>query len=212
MRDPHSENPFDSFLFAARHRGGGRHGGGERGGPFGPGAPGNPFGGNPFRGNPFDGFFRRGSRARRGEVRAAILVLLAEQSRNGYQLMQEIETRSEGAWRPSPGSMYPALQLLEDEGLVQVSNDANGRVFSLTDAGKKAATAAQKEPAPWEAAMGSDRESTIEFHQLVKQVTLAAMQVAQAGSAAQTAEARKILKDARKALYRLLAEDDGDDE
>ena len=211
MRHDHSGNPFDAFLFAARHRGGGRRGGGgERGGPFG-GGPGNPFGGNPFGGNPFHGLFRRGGRARRGDVRAAILVLLAEQARNGYQLMQEIETRSEGAWRPSPGSMYPALQQLEDEGLVQVSTDAGGRLYALTAAGKKQAEAAQKEPAPWEAALGPDHESSVEFHQLVKQVTLAAMQVSQAGGAAQQAEARKILKDARKALYRLLAEDDADE-
>lgn len=203
-------NPFHpgshhEQFFGGRGRGG-RHGG-DRGGPFNPGGP---FGGggNPFGGNPFHAFFRRGARARRGDVRAAILVLLAEQSRNGYQLMQEIETRSEGAWRPSPGSMYPALQQLEDEGLVQVSTDANGRVFSLTDAGKKEAEAAKKEPAPWDAALGSDRESTIEFHQLIKQVTLAAMQVAQAGNSAQMNEARKILKEARRSLYRLLAEDE----
>lgn len=209
MRHEHAGHPFDGFLFAGRRGGGGRDGGGGR---FGGGGPGNPFGGNPFGGHPFHAFFRRGGRARRGDVRAAILVLLAEQSRNGYQLMQEIETRSEGAWRPSPGAMYPALQQLEDEGLVQVSADASGRVFSLTTAGKKQAEAAKKEPAPWEAAIGPDREATVEFHQLIKQVTLAAMQVAQAGGDAQLTEARKILKDARKALYRLLAEDDADDE
>ena len=63
--------------------------------------------------------FGRGPRARRGDVRAALLVLLAEEPRNGYGLMQEIEARSDGAWRPSPGSVYPALSQLEDEGLVQ---------------------------------------------------------------------------------------------
>ena len=79
-------------------RGGGRHGGREFGFPgFGP---------------------PRGPRARRGDVRAALLVLLAEEPRNGYQLMQEIEQRSDGVWRPSPGSVYPALQQLEDEGLI----------------------------------------------------------------------------------------------
>jgi hypothetical protein len=98
------------LAMAAGHgRGGHGRGGHGRGGrrgrpPFGP---------------PFGPGFGRGSRARRGDVRAALLVLLAEEPRNGYGLMQEIESRSEGAWRPSPGSVYPALQQLEDEGLVR---------------------------------------------------------------------------------------------
>ena len=82
-------------------------------GPMGFGGPGGPFGG-------------RGPRARRGDVRAALLTLLAEEPRNGYQLMQEIERRSEGVWRPSPGSVYPALQQLEDEGLVR-AEETDGR-------------------------------------------------------------------------------------
>src|SRR5271154_407642 len=75
-------------------------------------------------------------RMRRGDVRAAILVLLAEEPRNGYQLMQEIEERSGGTWRPSPGSVYPALQLLSDEGLVRGEQRDGGNLFQLTDAGK----------------------------------------------------------------------------
>src|SRR3954454_5846792 len=80
------------------------------------------------------GFRRR--RMRRGDVRAALLVLLAEEPRNGYGLMQEIEARSEGEWRPSPGSVYPALAQLEDEGLVRPEGEGNGRVYGLTDAGR----------------------------------------------------------------------------
>jgi hypothetical protein len=76
---------------------------------------GGPFGRNPFGGHPVA---RRG-RAKRGDVRAAILVLVAEQPRNGYQVMQELERRSGGSWRPSPGSVYPAFQQLEDEGLIR---------------------------------------------------------------------------------------------
>src|SRR5215210_86537 len=71
----------------------------------------------------------RGPRARRGDVRAALLVLLAEEPRNGYQLMQEIEERSDGVWRPSPGSVYPALQQLEDEGLVRVAPGEGRKAF-----------------------------------------------------------------------------------
>src|SRR5215212_643106 len=77
----------------------------------------------------------RGPRARRGDVRAALLVLLAEEPRNGYQLMQEIEQRSDGVWRPSPGSVYPALQLLEDEGLVRVEGEGR-KAYTLTDEGR----------------------------------------------------------------------------
>ena len=82
---------------------------------------------------------RRGRRIRRGDVRAAILLLVEEQPRNGYQIMQELESRSGGVWRPSPGSVYPALQLLADEGLLKsepAARDGSGNVFELTDAGK----------------------------------------------------------------------------
>ena len=78
----------------------------------------------------------RGGRMRRGDVRAAILLLLEEEPRNGYQVMQELEQRTGGAWRPSPGSVYPALQLLADEGLVRSEPRDGGNVFELTDAGR----------------------------------------------------------------------------
>src|SRR3954470_17683212 len=81
-----------------------------------------------------EGFGRR-RRMRRGDVRAALLVLLAEEPRNGYGLMQEIERRSEGEWRPSPGSVYPALAQLEDEGLVRPDGAGTGRRFALTGEG-----------------------------------------------------------------------------
>ena len=110
-----------------RGRGRGRGGRGDaffwEGGPGGPFPPGFPF----HRG--------RGPRARRGDVRAALLALLAEEPRNGYQLMQEIERRSDGAWRPSPGSVYPALQQLEDEGLIRAEvQDGSRRSRSRTRA------------------------------------------------------------------------------
>src|SRR5215472_14523876 len=82
---------------------------------------------------PFGGPHRR----RRGEVRNALLLLLAEEPRNGYQLMQEIEQRSDGSWRPSPGSVYPALSQLEDEGLVRAVQSDSGRLFEITDAGRE---------------------------------------------------------------------------
>ena len=115
-----------------------RHGPGEHG----PG-PGGPWGGGPgdmftmrLPGPPGFRGMRRGRRIRRGDVRAAILLLVEEQPRNGYQIMQELESRSGGVWRPSPGSVYPALQLLADEGLLKGEPRDGGNIFELTDAGK----------------------------------------------------------------------------
>jgi DNA-binding PadR family transcriptional regulator len=180
------------------HHGRHRHGGGRNfwfGGPMGFGGPGGPFGG-------------RGPRARRGDVRAALLTLLAEEPRNGYQLMQEIERRSEGVWRPSPGSVYPALQQLEDEGLVRSDETEGRKLFHLTDAGRDAAAAAAGEGAPWEAASDAVDSDVWELFGVARQVGMAIFQIAQVGTAEQIASAREILTNARRALYGLLAEDD----
>jgi DNA-binding PadR family transcriptional regulator len=133
--------PFAVFFGGrGRHRGGGEGGRGP-GGPFGFGPPGPGFPWNPFP---------RGPRARRGDIRAGILALLKEGPRNGYQIMQELEQRSQGLWRPSPGSIYPALQQLEDEGLVQPESAGVGRTFRLTEAGRTHVEAHPEEVAePW---------------------------------------------------------------
>jgi DNA-binding PadR family transcriptional regulator len=159
----------------------------------------------------FSNLFRRAPRARRGDIRHAILALLAEQPRNGYQIMQELEQRSRGMWRPSPGAVYPALQQLEDERLVAVEVSGTGRVFTLTELGhKEAATHRRAGDAPWESVSEAAGSEIPEMFQLLKQVGAAALQVAQAGSTTQNSEARRILAQARKALYQLLANDDGD--
>src|ERR1700758_5104624 len=104
---------------------------------FGPGMHGHGPGG---RGE-FGGFGRgprgRGRKARRGDIRTAALLLLAEEPRNGYQIMQEVEERSDGAWRPSPGSVYPALEQLADEGLIEAEESGGRRAFRLTDEGRR---------------------------------------------------------------------------
>src|SRR6202008_1762144 len=109
----------------------GRHG--HRGGHRVSWGRGFPFGGRDVGGPPFG----RPGGARRGGGRAALLALLAEEPRNGYQLMQEIERRSEGVWRPSPGSVYPALQQLEDEGLVQPAESEGKKAYELTAEGRE---------------------------------------------------------------------------
>lgn len=188
----------------AAERGGGRGRFRGRGGP-GPGALWGHRGGGPFG-------FGSGPKVGRGDVRASVLALLAEEPRNGYQIMQEIEERSGGVWRPSAGSVYPALQQLEDEGLVRAVQTGARRVFELTDEGRKhVGEHSDGQAAPWEAVSDSVGDQAIELRELTREVAMAAVQVVHAGSAAQAAEARRILTDARRSLYRILAEDDPDD-
>jgi DNA-binding PadR family transcriptional regulator len=165
-----------------------------------------PLGGPPFGpGGPF----RRGPKARRGDVRTAILLLLAEEPRNGYQLMGEIEDRSEGVWRPSPGSIYPALQQLEDEGLVRTVDTDGRKLFELTDAGREFVANRDEElPTPWDEMSGGVSDETAEAAVALRGVVIAYSQVMQAGSKAQMAEATKVLTDTRRRLYGILAEDE----
>jgi DNA-binding PadR family transcriptional regulator len=189
------------FGWMAMGRGGPRGHGPRRGGRHG----GPPFG--------FPGFGPpRGPRARRGDVRAALLVLLAEEPRNGYQLMQEIEQRSEGVWRPSPGSVYPALQQLEDEGLVRVESGAGGKAYALTDEGRAHVEARDETlGAPWDAVKGGMGEGAWDLMGAMRQIGMALYQLAHTGSEAQQAEAKQVLADTRRALYRILAEDERED-
>ncbi len=178
-----------------------RQTGGRRGG----------FGWPPFPGSPFaDPRRHRGPRAKRGDVRAAALSLLAEEPRNGYQIIQEIESRSGGVWRPSPGSVYPALQQLEDEGLIRAAEAEGGRkAFELTDDGRAYAERhADELAAPWDAVAGTVADDMIDMRQLFGQVAMAASQVAAVGTEAQIESARRILMLARRNLYGILASDD----
>ena len=198
------------------HRGGHRMRARVRGGAPWPG-PVGPFefgmrGGGPF-GPPK--FRARGPRVRRGDVRAAILDLLAEgreeaQPWNGYQIIQEIGARTQGVWRPSAGSVYPALQQLEDEALIraETAGDDRRRMYTLTDEGRAYVEEhADELRASWDAVTGSIDAADVQLWETVRQVAVAVTQVAQAGSAAQVQQAAKILTDTRRALYRILAAD-----
>lgn len=166
--------------------------------------------GGPF-GGPGWGPRRHGhSRARRGDVRLALLRLLAEEPRNGYQLMQAIEERSEGLWRPSPGSVYPTLAQLEDEGLVRSTESEGARRFEITDAGREHLDRRAEEPAPWEPAAEDAESPLTELAPLVIQIGKAMFQVASVGDRAQRDRARALLADTRRELYRILAEDTGE--
>ncbi len=147
-----------------------------------------------------------GRRAGRGDIRAAILALLVEEPMHGYQIIQELAERTGGVWRPSPGSVYPTLQQLEDEELVrETASESGKRVYELTDAGREQAAST---PAPWTAVAGENESELVALRDLAHQVLAATRQVAHAGSASQIEAAQAVLRDARRALYRLLAEDE----
>ncbi|MGH9127341.1 MAG: PadR family transcriptional regulator [Acidimicrobiales bacterium] len=150
----------------------------------------------------------RGGRARRGDVRAAVLLLLSEAPRNGYQIIQELAERSRGTWRPSPGSVYPVLQQLEDEGLVVTASADVGRLYRLTEAGTAYVSSHRAEMGvPWEEAANAVGQPMIDYAQLMHQVVGAMKQVIHAGNEQQLAQAAAVLTDTRRALYRILAED-----
>ena len=149
---------------------------------------------------------RRRSRVSRGEVRHAVLVLLAEEPMHGYQIMQEMQERSDGGWEPSPGSIYPTLQQLADEGLVIGESREGKNVFSLTDEGR-AAQAESDEPPAWERFQGIGSHPA-QVKRAMMQLGAAARQVAVAGTESQIEQATAVLADARKRLYQILATDD----
>jgi DNA-binding PadR family transcriptional regulator len=197
------ERPWH-FWMSPSHRGPGR-GGHGRG--YGHGFDPRAFWQGPWRGMGF-GPGRR-SRAKRGDVRAAALLLLAEEPRNGYQLMEEIERRSGGAWRPSPGSIYPALAQLEDEGLVSPEETAGRRAYRLTAEGE-AYVEEHREAlgSPWEEAGEGVPDELVDLRTLIAHVGMATLQVGQSGDEKQVAEAKEVLSEARKSLYRILADED----
>ncbi len=154
----------------------------------------------------------RGPKAGRGDVRAAILALLREGPRNGYQIMSEVEERSGGAWRPSPGAVYPALQLLADEGLIAAEESGGRRTFSLTEAGRRHIEEDPEAARPaWEA-MAQDEPGEMPglFAQAAR-LGGSIVQLAHAGTPEQIREAEQLLERTRRQMYQILAGDDPDE-
>jgi DNA-binding PadR family transcriptional regulator len=208
-RDRYGFGPVRRAMSAyGRGRGGGRARHRHRDPGFGPWAS---FGGGGFPFGGAGGPFGRGRKARRGDIRTAALLLLAEEPRNGYQIMQEVEERSDGVWRPSPGSVYPALQQLEDEGLIR-SEEIDGRkLYAITDEGRaQVERRGDEEPAPWEQMSGDVSDQAAELARLIREVASAFAQVMRTGSEPQLRRAREVLVSARRDLYRILG--DGDSE
>jgi DNA-binding PadR family transcriptional regulator len=182
---------------------GGAHGGHHGHGPgFGPGLD-LDFGFGPR------GRGRGRGRAGRGDVRAAIISLLSEEPRNGYQIIQEINERTGGLWRVSSGSVYPAISQLEDEGLIEPT-DGNGRkLFALTAAGREHAEQnAEHLRQLWQAGeQGTRFGEFLRYRELIGQLVAAIRQVNEVGTAAQREEAKQVLVKARQSLYKILAAD-----
>ena len=188
----HHQHDFDHVARIRARRGGFGPGGFGPGGPrgFGPGGP------------------RGGKRRKRGEIRDAILQLLTDRPMHGYEMIQEIEERSDSRWSPSPGSVYPMLQLLEDEGLISHAELEGRKVFSLTTPGTAHVQEhlADRTP-PWEAQEGEAQAPHHRMFHAGGQMMLAARQVAQVGDEEQVDAAIAVLERARRDLYGILAGD-----
>ena len=183
--------PFGDRIGHGRHdmpREGGHHPGSHHGDPRGAESP------------------RRGGRSRRGDVRLAVLSLLAERPMHGYEMMQELADRTKGLWRPSPGALYPALQLLEDQGLVRSETADGRRQYTLTDEGRAALEAVPKRVAPWESMVRGANPDDFALRVALRQVATAVSQVAEAGTPEQKVRAEKLITELRRQMYLLLAE------
>ncbi|MGN6723330.1 MAG: PadR family transcriptional regulator [Marmoricola sp.] len=192
-----------------RGRGHGRPGG--FGQPFGPFGGGGGFFGpawGPVFGDPRRGG-RGGPRVRRGDVRSAILDVLTstEEKLNGYQIGQQIADRTDGAWRPSPGSIYPTIAQLEDEGLVVVTHDGGRKTVGLTDAGREYTQEnADSLSAVWDVFANDEDGSSDPFKQALVQTVTAIWQISATGTPDQRERARVILDETRRKLYGVLAD------
>jgi DNA-binding PadR family transcriptional regulator len=213
----HHESHHEAHRDHGGHEGRGMRGGFGPGG-FGPGGPG--FGGHGFGGAGFGGpgfggpGFGRGrggpggrghGRGRRGNVRAAILALLTERSMHGYEMIQELDQRTGGVWRPSPGSVYPTLQLLEDEGLITSAESGGRKSYTLTEAGQTEATTAAAN-APWSEFSEETVSSGHDTREAVTGIMMALRQIGFERNQEQWQRAVDVLNETKRKLYAILAD------
>jgi DNA-binding PadR family transcriptional regulator len=171
----------------------------------------------PFPGPGFDPGFRgrgrggpggrgRGRRGRRGDVRTALLALLAERPMHGYEMIQELDERTGGIWKPSPGSVYPTLQMLEDEGLITSDQSEGRKRFTLTDEGATAAATAAENP-PWAEIADDTVAAAHDVRKAAFGIMGALREVGMAGTPDQRAKALEVLAETKRKLYAILAEE-----
>ncbi|MFS0732772.1 PadR family transcriptional regulator [Microbacterium sp. 1P10UB] len=147
------------------------------------------------------------TRVNRGDVRTSVLALLAEKPMHGYQIIREIEERSGGSWKPSPGSVYPTLQLLTDEGLVSATESDGRKTYSLTDEGRAVAGAESDRSAPWTQTGGRDGGRTGGLPKAGIDLAQAVAQVSRSGNPEQVKKAVDVLDEARRKIFSILAQD-----
>lgn len=186
--------------------------GGQGFAPGGPGGFGRGFG--PGRG-PRGGRAGGRRRARRGDVRVGIVLLLAEGPLNGYGVMRELAERSSGEWSPSSGAVYPALNQLEDEGLIAPDPEAGPKHFALTGTGREEAEKLAEKRAPWDLGDAQDASEDVqdggsepgrEMADSVRQAMLAMRAVMATGDEELIEKAKEQIDELRRELYALLAE------
>ena len=225
MRFHHEHHGHRHGHLHQRDHGFGDPRGGGPGGGFGPFHPGPPAPPGPLGPPEPPGFFGhghgrgrgRGGRQRKGNVRAAVLALLAERPMHGYEMIQEIGRRTDGLWRPSPGSVYPTLQLLADEGLVASTEEAGGKkLFTLTEPGQAEAAKLEGVP-PWQQVNDEVDLHAAKLRTASRHLGAAMQQMAHAGTREQQNRAVEVLNEARRKLYAILGEldveeDDADEE
>jgi DNA-binding PadR family transcriptional regulator len=146
-------------------------------------------------------------RARRGDVRTAILALLAERPMHGYEMIKELEERTDGAWTPSAGSIYPTLQMLEDEGLIRGEESDGKRRFTLTEAGTAAQAEKAGEQTPWDAVKADAAPEQMQLGDSTKKLHHAIRQAFVAGDAGQQKRIRELLDESRRKIYAILSEE-----
>jgi DNA-binding PadR family transcriptional regulator len=182
--------------FGQRHRGPHGHGSGRREGRHFAGFSETEAGPGRFRG-----------RTRRGEIRTALLAILDEAPGHGYELIQRIEEKTAGRWKPSPGSVYPTLQLLEDEGLVAAAETEGKRTYTLTESGRAEHIRRVGDGAENLWTRGEEGRPVAGLFEAMGGIAMAAKQVAMGANPTQIEAATAIIRDARKKLYAILAED-----
>jgi DNA-binding PadR family transcriptional regulator len=151
---------------------------------------------------------RGGPRARRGDVRAAVLALLAERPMHGYEMIKEIEERTDGAWTPSAGSIYPTLQMLEDEGLISGQEIEGKRRFTLTDSGRTEQESRAGEQAPWDTVRAGAAPELVQLGDSLRKLNHSVRQVFHAADEGQQRRVHELLDETRRRIYAILSEEE----
>ena len=147
---------------------------------------------------------RRGpNRVRRGDVRAAVLALLAEADMHGYQIIQELAERSDGRWRPGAGSIYPTLHQLQEQGFIRSRPQGSRRVFSITEYGRRSVNESG-DAAPWRA-YAQDKGPAAKLREATRTLHVALAQVEQSGTQEEVERAGVIINQGRRSVYLMLA-------